>query len=581
MFIDKSFRFRTNVSFDAYQCKTDATACLSKKGAATIGKEKMAFYEQDMDADYFLYLATNGHAFCNLFDYDPAKEYWFQDNNGSWHKESPVYKTGKHKGCMKLCMKADRFFKGAQTVFVDVDYTRFTNITDYLNTLTYKPTCVYMSFSDNKEKHGVISRRFRMVYVFDRVLNMKELVHISQTINDQIVFDTAEPMEDDCGTRISQYMNGVYGNNEYYTSSIIWQVSDFPEEQPENICTTTAPPWEQQQSIVFNENMLSEMCSKPYADFMHYHSLQFEYKYRTEKPDWIAGLYQLTDKNYLQLWWYRDKQVDGQHRRRKLFKNACLRRLMFPEMSPDQALFNLYIDKHRFFDDSDGALTIETLARKVKHAFEKTPEQLRAYCNFEITYWHDHRQKFIVKQGVKTTRGIISSINKHIKWSYLDEVYDRTISLKDNMDRGVDASPTTLYRYCSERNINSNPNKGETYMQKRNNKRNGKEERVKLFTELYDQKLTIRENQAKLSSHGIELSNGTIINWVKKYIKTKVEAETTQGFSWQSPSSTYPMPTMKFQLPEKPEQESVPDPTSTEGLDWKFKWTAPQPKWIW
>ena len=194
---------------DAYQSKKDAAACLSRDGAKSIGKEKMAFVEKDVSINDFLLYATNGHAFCNLFDYDPNKELWHQDSQGKWCREYPVYRSGSHKGGMKLFVKSDQYFRGAQTVFVDVDYTRFANIPDYIDTLTYKPTCVYMSYSDKQDKGGKVSRRFRMVYVFSRVLDKKELVHISQTINDKIVFDTAEPMEDDCGTRISQYMNGV------------------------------------------------------------------------------------------------------------------------------------------------------------------------------------------------------------------------------------------------------------------------------------------------------------------------------------------------------------------------------------
>ena len=171
MFKSEFFQFQTNVSLDIYQSKTDAIACLSSKGAAAIGKNKMAFKVQTVTVGQFISLAINGHAFCNLFQYDPTKQYWIQSKEGKWYLEYPEYQKGANKGGMKLCMKRDEFFAGTQTVFVDVDNTRYENITDYLSTLKYPPTCVYMSFSDRKEKHGRISRRFRMVYVFEQVLN--------------------------------------------------------------------------------------------------------------------------------------------------------------------------------------------------------------------------------------------------------------------------------------------------------------------------------------------------------------------------------------------------------------------------
>ena len=145
MFIDKDFQFRVNISNDYYVKKTDATACLSREGAKAIGKQKMAFREYDVTIEQFLRSALNGYTFCNLFEYDPNQLYWFETSAGKHYQSYPVYKDGPNKGCMKLLCKSDRFFRGAQTVFVDIDLTRFENIEDYLNSLTIPPTCAYMS----------------------------------------------------------------------------------------------------------------------------------------------------------------------------------------------------------------------------------------------------------------------------------------------------------------------------------------------------------------------------------------------------------------------------------------------------
>lgn len=91
MFTDQFYQFKTNVSLDSYQSKTDATACLSSKGAKAIGKEKMAFKVQTVNTDKFLSLATSGHAFCNLFNYDPTQMYWIQDKQGKWYQVYPEY----------------------------------------------------------------------------------------------------------------------------------------------------------------------------------------------------------------------------------------------------------------------------------------------------------------------------------------------------------------------------------------------------------------------------------------------------------------------------------------------------------
>lgn len=155
MITDQNYRFWTNISLDGYKKKSDASACLTRKGAKNVGMETMSFYCAQVNIKDFLWLAVNGHTFCNLFDYETDKEYWFENAYGFKFKTSPVYTTERRDGCMKLLMKSDRFFYGTQTIFVDIDYTRFTNILEYLSVLTIPPSCVYMSYSDNIEKLGV------------------------------------------------------------------------------------------------------------------------------------------------------------------------------------------------------------------------------------------------------------------------------------------------------------------------------------------------------------------------------------------------------------------------------------------
>ena len=141
---DSNFVFRVNVSNDSYMTKSEASACLSLAGAKAVGKVKMAFREKSLTVDQFLQQALTGHAFCNLFDYDPNQKYWIETSSGKRFQSYPVYRVGNNKGCMKLNFKSDRFFRGSQTVFVDIDYTRFKTIPEYLDCLTLKPTCVYM-----------------------------------------------------------------------------------------------------------------------------------------------------------------------------------------------------------------------------------------------------------------------------------------------------------------------------------------------------------------------------------------------------------------------------------------------------
>lgn len=518
MFEDKEFRFITNVSREEYKLKTDATACLSRAGSKAIGMDKMAFREVTVSLQEFLKLATSGHAFCNLFQYDENEKYWVETKKGKKYCDYPVYRRGANKGCMKIQIKADKFFRGTHTVFVDVDDTRFVDVQEYLGCLKLFPTLVYMSFSDKqpKGKEKKVSRRFRMVYVFNDLLDAQSFRHISRVITMLIERDTGEPMEDKCGTNMSQYMNGCWGNEETYCSDTIYELADFTEgggffvPPPEDDIELTDD--EVNEIAVFDEQMLNDMERLDYDQFMHYYSRRLPYIYRTERADWELGLYQFTDDSYLQLYYYLEPVMDGNRRRRKMFWATCLRRLMVPGIDPNILLFNLYIDRQRFYDNSDGVLTITCLKRRVIKAMSLTEDELIQICQPTIDYWREHRPTLIFKNGVG--RGRAKEVYKLIRYKEIDKIYDRSISLRENMERGIGVPQATLYRFCKEYGIDTYPVHKKS---SRELKRDAKQEKIKTFCSLYDPTLSGEKNSQRMAENGLDISGPTIRKWAAKY----------------------------------------------------------------
>ncbi|MST76863.1 hypothetical protein FYJ72_03985 [Prevotella copri] len=521
---NKEFQFLINVSREAYQKKEDARACLVYAGAKAIQRNKMAFVQKEMTIPQFLDLATTGHTFCNLFNFNPKKEYWIKNSKGQSYQTYPLYCKGENKGAMKIQFKSDKYFQGSQAVFVDVDYTSYKTVPEYLAKLSMQPTCVYMSFSDGIEKSKVKSRRFRLVYVFDEILDQQKFLYVSKSINDQIIADTGEDMEDDCGTRMSQYMNGVYGNDEKYEFDWIYTPRDFCVSgdyyiKPYIEETKEPEPEPEDDPMKFDNQMLNDMESMEYKTFMHLYSTRYKYIYRTEKDAWEDGLYQFTDENYLQLYYYREKVKDGEHRRKKLFWAACLRRLINPEIDPNTLLFNLYVDRERFYDNSDEVMSIACLTRRVRKAFEMTYEELQRFCGATVAYWKANRPYRIFKSGIVELYGSVTCVMKIIRYKELDVLYDRSISLKENIERGLTVPQSTLYRYCADRMIDTNPNRPITEREKRQQKRDLKQEKIALFQKLYDPDKSIRHNKEYLADKGLNISVGTIAEWSKLYYK--------------------------------------------------------------
>jgi len=442
--MENTFKFRTSISRESYPDKATAKACLSATGAKKIGKAKMAFKEQEVTVQEFVDYAVSGYAFCNLFNFDSTKQYWVKSGT---HKTKvyPTYHNGQNKGYFKLSFKADEYFKGSQTVFVDVDYTNFTEIKDYINCLRYQPTCAYTSYSDKQDKNGIVSRRFRLVYVFDSVLSAEEFKNATFGIYDSICKDTQEPMYDLCGCSYSQYMNGS-NSQEAYITNTIYSIKDFPKYE---VTTTFVDDSKKKaQKITFTDELVKDMETLDYEFVVRkWHAKGL--RYFTQTPIEFTGDYAVTDDDFVRLMYIRGKIQDGNHRRKKLYIRAALRRLM-KDTTPDELLYNLYIDRFKFFDNTDEAITVEVLQNKVKAAFMTDLEGIKLMAD-------GYKPKFVINPNVTDKRKAVGTARKAITDETIGNIYDCSKSIKDNLNDfkayGVKVSLSRLYKWCEDNGI--------------------------------------------------------------------------------------------------------------------------------
>lgn len=460
---DNTFTFNTSISREGYTDKKEAQLCLSNKGAKIIGKSKMAFKEQTVSVTEFLDYAVNGHSFCNLFSFDENKKYLirnaYRSKRGEWCSTLtyPVYKTGDNKGYFKMNFKSDEYFRGSQTIFVDVDFTHYDSLESYISCLTYKPTCGYYSYSDKKDKRGLISRRFRLVYVFDTELSADRFRDITFYLYDSIVADTKEQMYDTCGCSYSQYMNG--GNNtDTYRSDIIYSENEFPvyhiyEPEVEEVSSEVEETGNKRntKTISFTSELISDMLFNQSYEYVvrKWYAMGLRYIVRTEL-DFNDNYYVTTTEDYVELPYIVNRVEDGQHRRRKLYKRAALRRLMKEDITPDEMLYNLYIDRYKFFDNTDNVLDIECLIERVKRAYKTDIKDIRDMYTFK-------NKKFVINSEVTDKRKAVAAARRDITDSLIGEMYDCDMTVKENLsviqEAGYKLSLSSLYEWCKRYNI--------------------------------------------------------------------------------------------------------------------------------
>lgn len=471
----RDFRLTTNLSKVGYSSKDDCTAAImnNRQYLKEKGMETMRFKEQVLTIDEFVEKITNGYSFCALYSYEVGKKLYINSNVRPYYTE-PVEKDGY----MKRCVKRTDYWKSTQIISVDIDETNHKDIEKYLTLLTYQPTFTYTTFSDKQKNNGM--RRFRLVYVFDRQLNKEEFKALSTALHKKVTKDTVEAIKDSCGKRLDQYFCGTGRGAEVYKSYNIYNISDI-EGYNEALAELMDSKKNSNDALRYDEEMLKDMRYKSYKKFMRKYHSKYKYFYQSVICWGENDVYKLVDDDFIKLYFkWNGKEIvkfkDGEGRRRKLTAYAKLRRLIKPNITPSELLFNLYIDREKFFDNTDKQLSITCLKNRVHAAFECSIEEIKTEYDegreyAKLVKGDKYRAKKIVfnpeflkaqiainKLGVgEKVQAIVRKAVKDANYTAIDKYYNSELSVAENLkvlqDNGVKVGRATLYRYCADRGI--------------------------------------------------------------------------------------------------------------------------------
>lgn len=420
-----------------------------------------------------------------------------------------------------LTYKSNENFADATTIAVDIDDTDYSSPQEFISRLRFKPTLWHTTTSHMQyDEEGICKGvRFRMIYVLDRpISNFLYFRYCADYLFNIIKHDASKDAMgnnhkvdiDECGNRVAQTMfatninntdlivdsgcsNSIYSLGDWGIPSI--KSNEFKEYLVDGCGYKTAVnrrDIEYWLKKIFNYEVdwtnntcLYELDQKMIneADRLSFEEFKQEYKhyypiiYRKEKTEWMCtsdGIrYQYCDDDYIELPWigYYNKNgerhyyKDGEHRRKKLFHRAWLRRVIAPNATPNDILYNLILDRHNYFDNCDGVLSAEWLAKTAMDVFSHDVSYYIDEYNKQYQYAKEKcaMKKFIIHWMCKKGASPMH-VNKMNKWELIDNVYNRQLSISENLniinDSDVFDTPLqyrTLYRYCESNNIETNP----------------------------------------------------------------------------------------------------------------------------
>lgn len=480
MIVQEDYSFNVSLSVEAFINKEESGCMIASGKDAAIREMRkkygydrgVSFYEVNITSKELLNQLLEGRVMCALFN---AKSY-------------------RQDGSFGMSEKCNDNFAGSYIIGVDIDKTNYNSAREYVEKLSLKPSFYYTSYSNKQLDPDTLEckgARFRLIYVFDQKIDdCYYFRYLAKTLNSIIEKDVKEPITDDCNIRCSQYYNGTCKYNssvilDYDFTGYIYSFSDLgvsddgyinflksnaqykalSNKQKQEIRVRLSDKGEKpieskNEAIEANEieslispKLIEDMKSQSYDDFMRYNRWKFNYTYRNDDGDWIDDSYKLVDEDYFTLYYNAQKVKDGQKRRKKLFERICLRRVLKPDISPDELLFNAYEDRQRFFE-IDKDLDIDCLVRNVNTALDMEIEDIKAMYSNNIKWLKERsgKSRIILKQGKYTSQSDIKAVRVKI----LDEVINPNKSFNENLKAAqemIKINKSSLYEYFREKGL--------------------------------------------------------------------------------------------------------------------------------
>ena len=293
--------------------------------------------------------------------------------------------------------------------------------------------------------------------------------------------------------------NNLKSNNElnndlkYNSNSNLNSISDLNSIENKNINKIGINNFTQKEGkiidnnypdiISFNELFFNVFMLFDYYTFINKYIEEYPYFYCTKLPEVDDDTpYILLPENYIEIkrYWINEKEKneegelikrtthvkrikDGEGRRKKLFLNGILRRMMYPDINIEYMLVMLSYELYFYIDNRKDKITKFELLQIAQNV-------MLADISKYIQLSHQEHPKFIVnnkyceKHSVnrKQARNIAK---KMINYNAIGNYYDCQLSDKENLrimkENGLTVSQKTLTRFKQENRLTRNYNKKE------------------------------------------------------------------------------------------------------------------------
>lgn len=426
MINSSNFNFEVSYSLNCYNSKPTSDQI-----------KFMHFVMSKTNVNEFVNKISSGYAYCAVYNFDD----------------------------FGMSQKKDSNFAYTQVISVDVDKTTIP-LNEALKSLKTTPTVAYNTFSNG---HNDLYC-YRFVYVFQEPIeSIKEAKLYTLALN-EIVSEELNVKTDANACKVSQYFNGTNDSN-VFVSDCIYELDDF---NIDDINGQSNAYKEEHHNIGLDVHF--EHDTTLIKDFWNLKLTEFLYKYDSIMPNIQNSKLEIksedepfitipSDYREIKRYWYLlvddkghkldyiRKIKDGEGRRKKLFINGIIRRLINPSITFENMLHNIVWEFVTYMIN-DGNKITKAILFSIVQDIMKTDMTRYSELGKTTRKWMVNPY-FSAKYGM-SKREVINKFKLNKK-QFIGEFYDCSLSDKKNVEKmkeyGFEISTKTLQRWRKENKI--------------------------------------------------------------------------------------------------------------------------------
>lgn len=382
--------------------------------------------------------------------------------------------------------KTKNNFRYANCVFIDVDDTT-ESIEGVKEQCLHKPTFIYTTLS-----HGIKGNRYRLVFVFrDNISSAVEYKGIVKylaeglPIIDNVSYSACQMYYGSCD-KLPHFQFLFIG--ELYSTTMIplGKVQyDYNIETTHTTHNTIALT-----QLKDNEYFTKEQVNEFLQSSIHSYISKYNFPMpectpmETNVPDNIPYILYPSDYVEIRRYWIMEqrecdgelrwclsskvhKLKDGEHRRRKLFVNGCLRLYIAKrwgiEITPLYVLNCVAYEFDNYINNNHNPITKKELINITLSIIKKYDESLikpNAPHKFKVNH------RYCETHGI-TPQAAVGIANKLFRYEQIGELYDCSLTNKENIEsmkkNGLCISESTLKRFLRDNGISKRKQRNHTF----------------------------------------------------------------------------------------------------------------------